>query len=528
MADYPSSVWSQRTIENRPNAVYDPSKTTRIYAEDLTLLAAEVIAIETILGLNPQGSYDTVVERLDDIVSGGGIWGSITGTLSDQTDLQSALDAKQNALGFTAENSANKSTNVVTDQASNTKYPSVKAVYDWVVANFQTALGFTPENVANKSTSVSTDQASNTKYPSVKSVYDWATATFQAALGFTAENVANKDTDGTLAANSDTKYASQKATKTYADTKQAALGFTPENVANKSTTTSLGTSNTLYPTQNAVKVYADTKATKAGTPTNGDIGTVDASGNLVDSGKVFSTDTTLAGNSDANIPTQKAVKTYADTKATKAATPTNGDIGAVDASGNLTDSGKSFDTDGALAANSDAKIATQKAVKTYVDAAKISGVEIIDSGSFPAANVKAWTSISAKYRKLILIVNGWSSATAARAPWVQISINNGTSYINSGYIGITDDGLNTDGTTLSGLIATIAAARSYFGSVTIEGYQNSAAIVAKSAWKVDDASSAEAWSVFYSSGSSPVNAIRLICSGSGNMDGGTYVLAGIL
>lgn len=35
----------------------------------------------------------------------------------------------------------------------------------------------------------------------------------------------------------------------------------------------------------------------------------------------------------------------------------------------IQDSGKSFDTDGTLAADSDAKIATQKAVKTYVDAA---------------------------------------------------------------------------------------------------------------------------------------------------------------
>ena len=36
------------------------------------------------------------------------------------------------------------------------------------------------------------------------------------------------------------------------------------------------------------------------------------------SDKVFSTDGTLAGNSDANIPTEKAVKTYADTKMEKA------------------------------------------------------------------------------------------------------------------------------------------------------------------------------------------------------------------
>ncbi len=39
-------------------------------------------------------------------------------------------------------------------------------------------LAYTPEDVANKSTSVNTDQASNTKYPSVKAVYDWATGLF--------------------------------------------------------------------------------------------------------------------------------------------------------------------------------------------------------------------------------------------------------------------------------------------------------------------------------------------------------------
>lgn len=91
---------------------------------------------------------------------------------------QSALDGKQAALGFTPENVINKSTSVVTDFGSNTKYPSVKSVYDWATSVFQTALGFTAENVANKSISVSTDQASNTKYPSVKSVYDWATGLF--------------------------------------------------------------------------------------------------------------------------------------------------------------------------------------------------------------------------------------------------------------------------------------------------------------------------------------------------------------
>lgn len=128
-----------------------------------------------------------------------------------QKAVNTALSGYQPTLGFTPENVANKSTSVVTDQASNTKYPSVKAVYDWGVGAFQTLLGFTPENVANKSTSVVTDQASNTKYPSVKAVYDWGVGAFQPLLGYTAENVANKSTSVVTDQASDTKYPSVKA-----------------------------------------------------------------------------------------------------------------------------------------------------------------------------------------------------------------------------------------------------------------------------------------------------------------------------
>lgn len=44
-------------------------------------------------------------------VGGGGAWGGITGTLSAQTDLQGALDAKQASLGFTPRNAATAITN---------------------------------------------------------------------------------------------------------------------------------------------------------------------------------------------------------------------------------------------------------------------------------------------------------------------------------------------------------------------------------------------------------------------------------
>lgn len=67
--------------------------------------------------------------------SGGGVaWGTITGTLSNQTDLQSALNAKQNSLGFTPEDVANKSTNTSLG-SSDTLYPSQKAVKTYVDAH---------------------------------------------------------------------------------------------------------------------------------------------------------------------------------------------------------------------------------------------------------------------------------------------------------------------------------------------------------------------------------------------------------
>lgn len=50
------------------------------------------------------------------------------------------------------------------------------------VSNFQQSLGFTPENVDNKSTNIITDQASNVKYPSVKSVFDYIQPEFNIRL----------------------------------------------------------------------------------------------------------------------------------------------------------------------------------------------------------------------------------------------------------------------------------------------------------------------------------------------------------
>ena len=82
-------------------------------------------------------------------------------------------------------------------------------------------------------------------------------------------------------------------------------------------------SDTVTASQKATKTYADTKMPLS----------------------YLDTDGTLAANSDAKVASQKAVKTYADTKIPLSY----------------------LDTDTSLTASSDTKIASQNAVKTYID-----------------------------------------------------------------------------------------------------------------------------------------------------------------
>lgn len=90
---------------------------------------------------------------------------------------------------------------------------------------------------------------------------------------------------------------------------------------------------------------------------------------IQDSGKVLSTDGTFASNSDAKVPTEKAVKTYAqplDTELTALAGLTSAASKIPYFTGSGTASLLTLDTDVTLTANSDTVLATQKAVRTYV------------------------------------------------------------------------------------------------------------------------------------------------------------------
>lgn len=127
--------------------------------------------------------------------TGSGTWGSITGTLSSQTDLQTALNGKQNTIttGTAAQylrgdlSLATFPTNVssftndsgyITSSALSPYLTSVTAASTYLTisnaaSTYQPLLGFTAENVANKATSFAT--LNNTLYPTTQAVSNYVT-----------------------------------------------------------------------------------------------------------------------------------------------------------------------------------------------------------------------------------------------------------------------------------------------------------------------------------------------------------------
>ena len=69
MASYPAGVYSPRTKENRNGVVYDAAKKSVIFCEDIQNSDAEIVAIETELGANPKGAYESVAAFLADLLS---------------------------------------------------------------------------------------------------------------------------------------------------------------------------------------------------------------------------------------------------------------------------------------------------------------------------------------------------------------------------------------------------------------------------------------------------------------------------
>jgi hypothetical protein len=201
------------------------------------------------------------------------------------------------------ENSSNKSTSVQTDGTNDTKYPSVKAVKDYVdQATMGTALQATVDGKADKLSPTFTGTPTAPTPASTDNSTKLATTAFvqaatagialQAAVDAKA-NINSPTFTGTPTAPTPTlgDNSTKLATTAYVDAQVSAgaadatttskgivkltgdLGgsatsptvpglLLKEDVSNKSDA-ALGTSTTLYPTQNAVKTYVDAQVASA-------------------------------------------------------------------------------------------------------------------------------------------------------------------------------------------------------------------------------------------------------------------------
>lgn len=108
------------------------------------------------------------------VVPDSATWGNIQGTLSNQTDLQNALNAKQNIIsdlstirsGATLGATALQPNDNISELNNDAGY-----ITEITSSDVTSALEFTPENVSNKVTSI-TSSSTNAQYPSAKLVYD--------------------------------------------------------------------------------------------------------------------------------------------------------------------------------------------------------------------------------------------------------------------------------------------------------------------------------------------------------------------
>jgi len=107
MVNFPSSIFTPRTVANKSGVIYDASKETVSFAEDYSNPAAEIAAIETELGVNTKGAYSSVKAWLTALTSAiGGIITNFLGlddtpdSYTDQAGKVVAVNDEEDGLEF--------------------------------------------------------------------------------------------------------------------------------------------------------------------------------------------------------------------------------------------------------------------------------------------------------------------------------------------------------------------------------------------------------------------------------------------
>lgn len=201
---------------------------------------------------------------------------------------KSTWNGKQDALGFTPENVANKSTNVVTDGSSDTKYPSVKAIKDYADGLVVGLLDDRGNYDASGNVFPSTG-GSGTAGAIMKG--DLWFISVGGTLGGEAVGAGSSlralaDSPGQTAGNWDVLGAS--------------FGYTPENVANKVTSLSNSSTDVQYPSAKLTYNQLALKANLAGASFTGDVSTsTKFSGRFVKNVQSVTTTATFTHNYDS-------------------------------------------------------------------------------------------------------------------------------------------------------------------------------------------------------------------------------------
>ena len=235
------------------------------------------------------------------------------------TDIKATLKTYFDGLykatfAYTAEDVANKSTNVTTDGASDTKYPSVKAVKTYVDNSVIGLLDYRGGYNASGNTYPATGGSGDSGAIMKGDLWIISVA---GTLGGVAVQVGDAivalvDTPGQTSSNWNSLNGN--------------IAYVPEDVANKSTDGTLADNSTIkYPSQSAVKTYADGKLSKS---IAGEINALTNKAIPVDADVIVGED---SANSWSKIKIilsnlKSYLKTYFDTLYIAITAPSNGDI----------------------------------------------------------------------------------------------------------------------------------------------------------------------------------------------------------
>jgi len=210
---------------------------------------------------------------------------------------------------------------------------------------------------------------------------------------------------------------------------------TKENTANKSINTALGTSDVLFPTQNAVKTYVDAAIA---TTAIADASITDAK--IISLGGSKLTGVVAIANGGTGASTIAAAKTNLLLNNVDNTTDLNKPISTLTQSGLDTKENTANKSINTALGSSDVLFPSQKAVKTYVDAA-IATTAIADAS---ITDAKIISLSGSKVTGVVAIANGGTGASTIAAAKTNLALNNvdNTSDVNKPISTLTGAALN--------------------------------------------------------------------------------------